>query len=252
METTTHLDALQRDGELLVAAANRVGLESPVPPCPGWCVRDVLKHTSHVHRWAADLVAKARTEPVSAGSEEEWFRSGPADGSLLDWFREGHGTLVATLRDADADLRCWTFLEAPSPLAFWARRQAHETAIHRADAESAGTGVTPFDPGFAVDGIDELVMGFAPTPRAKVVAETRRVLQVRATDTGDTWSIGMGPGGIDAQRGSGSHDCLLEGDSSNLYLLLWNRIGASEPAVRASGAVELVELWSQSLKITWR
>lgn len=35
---------------------------------------------------------------------------------------------------------CWTFLDAPSPLAFWARRQAHETAIHRADAQLAADG----------------------------------------------------------------------------------------------------------------
>ncbi|HXW38834.1 MAG TPA: maleylpyruvate isomerase family mycothiol-dependent enzyme [Acidimicrobiales bacterium] len=252
MDTATHIDALQRDGDLLAAAAERVGLDAPVPPCPGWHVRDVVKHTSHVHRWATTQVAEARAEAGGGGSEEEWLRSGPADDTLLEWFREGHRALVGTLRDADPDLSCWTFLEAPSPLAFWARRQAHETAIHRSDAESAGAQRTPFPPAFAADGIDELVMGFAPTPRARVPSETRRVLQVSPTDVGDAWVVGMGPDGIDAERGRADHDCLLEGDVSDLYLLLWNRIDASAPSIRATGSLELLELWEQSLKITWR
>src|SRR6204780_1534249 len=56
---------------------------------------------------------------------------------------------------------CCGFLDAPSPLAFWARRQAHEPAIHRADAESAAGDVTPFPAVFAADGIDELLVCFA-------------------------------------------------------------------------------------------
>ena len=43
---------------------------------------------------------------------------------------------------------CWTFLPAPSPRAMWARRQAHETAIHRVDAQlAAGLPVSPWSPG---------------------------------------------------------------------------------------------------------
>ena len=58
----------------------------------------------------------------------------------------------------------------PSPLAFWARRQAHETAVHRYDAQSAAPGGPPapagaFDPAFAADGVDELIMGFAARRR---------------------------------------------------------------------------------------
>ena len=62
---------------------------------------------------------------------------GPADAGLIAAYRDGHAALVAALRDADPDLECATFMPAPSPLAFWARRQAHETAIHRYDAQSA-------------------------------------------------------------------------------------------------------------------
>ena len=44
------------------------------------------------------------------------------------------------LRSAPADLDCFTFLPAESARHFWARRQAHETAIHRVDAENAAGG----------------------------------------------------------------------------------------------------------------
>ena len=69
--------------------------------------------------------------------EEEILRGGAADPELLAWFRAGHASLAETLTEADPALVCATFMAAPSPLAFWARRQAHETAIHRADAEIA-------------------------------------------------------------------------------------------------------------------
>jgi len=49
----------------------------------------------------------------------------------------------AALSAAPPDLRCWTFLPAPSPLAMWARRQAHETTVHRVDAELAAASVAP-------------------------------------------------------------------------------------------------------------
>src|SRR5262249_6118199 len=125
-----------RQGELLAGAAERAGLIAAVPSCPGWAVRDLLKHTGYVHRWATGFVAEGLTRPVDA-SEEEILGEGPADAELPGWFREGHAALVRTLGAAARRLTCWAFLAAPSPLAFWARRQAHETAIHRVDAEQA-------------------------------------------------------------------------------------------------------------------
>ena len=63
--------------------------------------------------------------------------SWPPDAELAAGSRQGCAALADALAAAPADLECWTFLRAPSPLAMWARRQAHETAIHRVDAELA-------------------------------------------------------------------------------------------------------------------
>ena len=142
-----YVGGLRRQGEMLASAAQRAGLATAVPSCPGWAVRDLLRHTGYVHRWATGFVAEGLTR-LGGASEEEILSQGPADAQLPGWFGEGHAALVRALVAAPPDLECWTFLAAPSPQAFWARRQAHETAVHREDAEQAararpGTSSTP-------------------------------------------------------------------------------------------------------------
>jgi uncharacterized protein (TIGR03083 family) len=143
VEPRQHIDVLVREGDLLAIAAERAGLEAAVPTCPGWRVKDLLRHLGHVHRWAGAHVTQAARAAAGGPAEEEILRAGPGDAALLGWFREGHAGLADALRSADPGLSCWTFLDAPSPLAFWARRQAHETAIHRADAQSAAGCAAP-------------------------------------------------------------------------------------------------------------
>ncbi|GII00823.1 maleylpyruvate isomerase N-terminal domain-containing protein [Planobispora takensis] len=146
MEIKEHLSALQDAGVRLAAAAERAGVDAPVPTCPGWRVRDLLEHLGGVHRWAAAYVATGRTEPFT-DEEAAVFFTAPDDAGLVGWYREGHTALVRTLREADPGTTCWAFLRAPSPLAFWARRQAHETAIHMIDAEAAAAAASPGDAG---------------------------------------------------------------------------------------------------------
>src|SRR5260370_27003394 len=84
---------------------------------------------------------------VETPGEDEVLTRGPADDVLLDWFRDGHASLVRALAAADPDLKCWTFMAAPSPLVFWARRQSHETAIHRVDTQQAAAAAGERGPG---------------------------------------------------------------------------------------------------------
>jgi uncharacterized protein (TIGR03083 family) len=166
MEIADHIACLRSEGELLAEAAERTGLSTPVPTCPGWRLRDLLAHLGFVHRWAWSYVSEGRTDMSSEPGEEEIIRLAPADESLVGWFRDGHARLVSGLAAADPAVCCWTVLPAPTPLASWARRQAHETAIHRADAQLAaaaagvGADLDPFPRGLAADGVDELLMGF--------------------------------------------------------------------------------------------
>ncbi len=158
----------------MASAAVGADADAAVPTCPEWTVRDLLRHTGAVHRWATGYVAGRRCEP-SRGGLEEAAGTWPDDDGLTAWFEHGCADLVAALAAAPDDLECWTFLPAPSPRAMWARRQAHETAIHRVDTQLAtGTAVTPCDPGFAADGIDELLTLFVPRRRAHAAAPMHR------------------------------------------------------------------------------
>jgi uncharacterized protein (TIGR03083 family) len=291
-----YVGALRSQGDLLADAAQRAGLAAAVPSCPGWAVRDLLKHTGYVHRWATGFVAEGLTHPVGA-SEEEILGQGPADDELPGWFRDGHAALVRALGAAAPGLNCWAFLPAPSPLAFWARRQAHETAIHRVDAEqaaartadqpastgqpvsaeqAAGTGQpvstgpastgpasaagratsgngTTFEPAFAADGVDELVMGFlARNIKRENWAGPGGSLAIHADDGtagGARWLIAGGRETPGVYPGTGRADCEVAGPASELYLMLWNR-GRGD-RLQVTGDPGILAAFGRALQVTW-
>ncbi|MFD0001012.1 maleylpyruvate isomerase family mycothiol-dependent enzyme [Streptomyces sp. NPDC127178] len=245
METADFVRTLDREGQLLAAAAEEAGSEAEVPTCPDWQVRDLLRHTGMVHRWAAAFVAEGHTSAHPDGGLPD------LDGaSLLTWFREGHRHLVGTLAGAPADVQCWQFLPAPSPLAFWARRQAHETTVHRFDAETARGG-TPsgIDPDFAADGIDELLLAFHARRRSRVRSAEPRVLRVRATDTdGAVWTVRLSQEPPVAVRGdTAGADCEISGRVAQLYVALWNRL----PFPHVTGDAAVATLWRENSAVTW-
>ena len=251
MEVSEHIDALRRDGELLAHAASALTLDTSIPTCPEWKLRDLLLHVGGVHRWAAAHVAEARTAMIDIAQPIDIVDAPPTDDEVLDWFVDGHAALVSTLETAPADVEAFTFLPAPSPLAFWARRQAHETGIHRADAQSAGLGITPFPAAFAVDGIDELLFGFARRPRREPADHRPRTLTVRATGTAARWRITLQPGAVELTAGEYDNgaDLSIDAPASDLYLLLWNRRGLE--GLEVTGDEAVLDLWREAVRVRW-
>jgi uncharacterized protein (TIGR03083 family) len=263
MEISQHVAAIERDGELMAAAARQAGLDAIVPSCAPWQVRDLLKHQGYVHRWAASFVGQQLAAPVEDLSEAEVLAAGPPDDELLGWFTDGYQALAETLRAADPAVQCWTFLPAPSPLAFWARRQAHETAIHRVDAQlAAGNAVTAFPADFAADGIDELIMGFFGRGTGDE-PDGQRTLHVAAPDAGAEWLVTISTDGAtvaDVQRGARAGDdsagddradTFVTGPASAVYLLLWNRSQPADGGVSVAGDADLLKSWQDGMQITW-
>jgi uncharacterized protein (TIGR03083 family) len=266
-----YLGVLRREGALLAAAAECAGMGAAVPSCPGWAVRDLLKHTGYVHRWAAGFVTRRLARPQGGHSEAEVLGQGPGDAELPGWFREGHAALVRALEEAPADLDCWAFLDAPSPLAFWARRQAHETAIHRADAERAAATAGPagpavaagaaggpapgvmYEPAFAADGVDELLMGFlARNIRRGGWPGLDGSLAIRAGDGAAgaaDWLVTGGAAAPGVSRGTGPADCEVTGPAAGLYLTLWNR--RAPDGLRVTGDPGVLARFGYALRITW-
>ncbi|MCF3183482.1 maleylpyruvate isomerase family mycothiol-dependent enzyme [Streptomyces polychromogenes] len=247
MKITEYVETLAREGELLADEAERAGTEALVPTCPEWRVSDLLRHTGAVHRWAAGYVREGLVEPAPFPEAPELVGA-----ELLSWFREGHAELVRALAEAPEELLCWTFLPTapPSPLAFWARRQAHETAVHRFDAQAArGIAFSGVTPEFAEDGVDELLTGFHARPRSRVRTEEPKVVRVRAADTGAVWTVHLSkePARTVCGDTGDPADCELTGEASWLYAALWNRLPLAGPGV--SGDKELARLWQDTAGI---
>ncbi len=243
MEVAEHIEALRLEGDRMAKAATAASPDAPVPTCPEWAVRDLVRHTGGVHRWATGVVATPRTGVWNVGLEEV-VGTWPPDDELVEWFRSGHAGLVAALSAAPADLECWTFLRAPSPLAHWARRQAHETTIHRVDTElAAGLALSPIDAVVAADGVDELLSGFVPRRSTRLRAEKPTTLRVRSTDTGVAWLLQMDSEGVTSTRededvsSAATTACTVSGAAADLYLTLWNRARPDDLIVEGDESV---------------
>jgi uncharacterized protein (TIGR03083 family) len=250
VDVAEHIAALRKEGELLAAAAAETDLDIPIPTCPDWRMRDLVRHIGDVHRWATAHVAERRSEPIGRRELAEVAGPLPDDAGLLAWFREGHGRLVRTLEEADPETECWSFLPASSSVAFWARRQAHETGIHRADAESPGgpDRITPFPQDFAVDGIEEFLFGFLSRSDSNERPNPPRTLAVHATDAAADWLVRLGEE-AEASRGDREADCSVRGRASDLHLLLWNRL--TPERVDVQGDPSVLGLWKNVMRVHW-
>ena len=184
--------------EIEASAGNMAGIVSlgdpdlPVPSCPDWTLRQLGTHLGRVHRWAAEIVSSRTAEAIPMKAAPDGIP--PADpAGQADWLLAGARRLTEAIRAAGTD-QVWAF-GSLAPATFWARRQAHETMVHRADAElSAGLPVV-LDPELAADAVDEWLTVMAgprygrPDARATALpggASLGVIAIVR--DQGGTWS----------------------------------------------------------------
>ncbi len=254
MEIDRHVAALEWEAQLFAGAARRTDLDAPVSSCPGWVMRDLVRHLAEIHLWAAAQVAnRAAKMWVDDLSELSAYWPGlavfwPSDDELVDWYLQTNANLLRELTSASADLECRTFLPAPCPLAMWARRQAHETAVHRFDAEHADQTQTSFDPEFAADGIDELLCAFAPRGRTFSI-DIPATMAVHTNDTDARWHITMAPNGITTTGAVHRADVTLIGPASDLYLALWNR--GDDSTIEVEGNRDLLSTWHNGHQVRW-
>jgi uncharacterized protein (TIGR03083 family) len=253
MYPAEHIEAIRANGRRLVELAVEAGLGAPVPSCPGWSVAALVAHQTMVHRWATAHVRGDDPELVPTESDIERTVS-----DLPAYYRQGHAGLCDALTEAPDDLDAMTFLnDAPPPRAFWARRQAHETTIHLADALAASLGRLPdtgelgVAPALATDGIDELLRGFFTRGRSKLYDGTEQVIDIAASDTAARWTLHVGPRlrvePAGQHHGEGEADATISGTAAGLYLALWNR--GTDVAI--AGRADLIDRWRASQRVTW-
>jgi uncharacterized protein (TIGR03083 family) len=248
VEVAEYIDALDREGTLLADSAAVLDPAAPVPTCPGWTLRDLVLHLGGVHRWAGSHI-RDRLPSIMQTNLVDIFDRLPSDDELVDWYRGELRLLIDSLREAPADLECATFLKCVSPLHHWARRQAHETTIHRADVESISGSLKPVETAFALDGIDELVDGFVPRRFMKLRSETPVTLRIAPDGTNATWVLSISEEPVAVSHEPVGADCTVTGNPSNIYFALWNR--APRERLTVTGDPAVLDLFADRIRIRW-
>ena len=213
---------LEQDARLLLDSA-RSAPQGAVPTCPGWTARDVADHTAEVY---AHKIAAMR---LGRRPEEGDWPWAPDDESVFGWFEDRLAELLHELETRDPAASSWTWFDDDQTVGFWLRRMAHETAIHRVDAElAAGREPTPHDPQLAVDGVDELLGTFLPPDEDDLQSGTfdsgrAGTVQLEAGDR--RWLLEVPDAGsrLRAVDDPVHADAHVVGSASDVYRDLWNR-----------------------------
>ncbi len=245
MKGGAHLHAIRSDGSAVLDAARR-GLDPPVPTTPGWTVGDVVSHLGQVHRQKAHIVRELLVdEPPEPDA--------PKPEHLLEWFEEGLHDLTSVLSVTDPAARVHTWHQPDQTVGFWIRRMAHETLIHRVDAELGHGAHTPVDPVLGADGVDEILNAFmsgwpdwAEVTRSDVVVELE--------SEGRSWRVRFGSwngtsphsgrefvdrSGIELDTGKERPSAIVRGPGDALNLFLWGRGSADGLTVEGNPSVLL-------------
>jgi uncharacterized protein (TIGR03083 family) len=230
--------AVRSEGEAIVSAS-RQGVDITVPTCPEWTVGDLCLHVGRVYAYVAHIVA----ERLTSASD---VRPDPApDADPVEWVEDNLDELVTALSGCEADTPMWNWSTQPHVAAFWARRMAHESAVHRFDAQRAHGIAQPVDADLATDGLDEFLDVLLPA----VVGH--RQLQLpgatyafEAVDDG-LWRVRGDESGIARADADAAVDVTVRGTTSALLLAAYGRVPWT--SLECEGDLAALDAWSRTL-----
>ena len=222
--------------------------DAAVTTCRDWTLGDLAWHMVEVQDFWTHVIG---TRPASPAEYVEPQR--PPDIELAARLVEATAGLLGVLGDADPADAAWSW-SAEQTVVFTIRRQSHEALIHHVDAVLAtGSPMPGIAPEFAADGVDEMVEVFlSEIPGWATFARGEGVIELAATDTGDSWTMAFGQMTGTSPRSGKKYDLealvMAEGESPDagiagraldLDLWLWGRAGTAGPTV--TGDSRLVE-----------
>ncbi|MGP4015155.1 maleylpyruvate isomerase family mycothiol-dependent enzyme [Saccharopolyspora sp. 5N708] len=195
MESDFHHRAFRAQAAAFRGAVVQAGPDAKVLTCPEWDVRRLVQHLARVY---ASVALALELEP---GAERPRPERPPADfDDALTWWDDRLANLLHKLSTSDPTRPVWSFFP-DGTAASWTRRMAHETAIHRLDAEHALAGLGPdhvhdliFDPELAADGIDEMLTVIMPVAGKWAEQELAGKVLYHAPDAGRAWLVEYQPG----------------------------------------------------------
>lgn len=165
-------------------------------------------------------------------------------GVAADWMRTGAARLAETLRSLDPDAPTWHPFPVEQVASFWPRRQAHETAMHRWDAERAVGRPAAIDPELASDGIDEYFEIVIPRLVARdAIALPAGSVHLHCTDVHGEWLIRADDDGFQMIRAHQKGDAALRGPAASILLRLWGRESDKTGELEPIGDGSVLDAW---------
>jgi len=216
MDHGDYIPALRWNGNAAAQASRDKSMETMVPSCPEWNLRDLAHHLGSHHRWVAGNLDQPPDGQAFKQREEP-----PADDEIPDWLAEGAEMLASKLEATDPAKPCWTWVPFDQSVGFWSRRTTQETAMHRWDAQNAGAAADGFDAVLAADGVDEY-LGILGAFRGRRFPEAGSI-HLHTTDTPGEWLVRLDAEGVQLTREHAKGDVAVRGPASEVLLVLMGR-----------------------------
>jgi uncharacterized protein (TIGR03083 family) len=256
LEYPTYLDHIRTESARFRAALADCDPAAKVPTCPDWDAADLLWHLAGVQLFWAKVIRHRPASPddPAIGSEDAAER--PASyAELLDAFDDYSHALATELERADPEAEAWHW-SGDLRVGTSYRRQAHEAAIHRIDAElTAGLAVTPLDAALADDGVAEaLGVMYGGAPEWGSFTGSGETIGVHLSDTGTRLLVELGAfSGTDPDSGTTYADeddialvddgadplATITGTAADLDTWLWKRDPALLPGTGADDRIRV-------------
>ena len=210
-------------------------LDQAVPNCPDWTVVDVLNHLSFGLGLAypAAVVAAPTTSDERVFADVAWPSARPVGTDAVRIFGENLRSCAELFRETDPAAPCWTYA-GPSVAAFWFRRAAIETALHRLDVEDALDAAAPLADDRAEDAILETLSFAFPFAATLTDAPTGQLVVESPCLT------------TEARIGAGTPTTVLRGEPTDVVNALWgrnlDRVSIDGDAERSGDWLHLIEV----------
>ncbi len=236
------LDQTQAFGELIRGADP----STPVPTCPEWTLKQLFRHVGRGNRWAAQIVAERRSQPLDPRDVRDG-RPPDDPNAAIDWLNGSAQQVIIAVDQVGSDARVWTFLGS-RPAGWWIRRRLHEVDVHLADAAIAlGTDYS-LAADLAADAISEWIeRTVVQSDRQTPPIPPGRALHLHATDAGlgptGEWTIVNDEHGISWSHDHAKGDVALRGPATDLLLALVRRRPVTELGIEVFGDSEVWDTW---------
>jgi uncharacterized protein (TIGR03083 family) len=185
------MSALSAEGAAFSAAVREATPDMPVPSCPDWTVTDLVHHLGSLYKWVGVILSAPDGPPPRPTTDGL-----PTGGAAIEWWNREYEHLVSLLDKVDADAPAWNWAPQPKRAAFWHRRMALETTVHRWDAQMAIASGEPIETKLAVDGVSEVLDTWLPAGRGHAAHTRQGVVHLEAVDAGHEWFVRLRGSGV--------------------------------------------------------